>query len=73
MPLCIMEVYVFLACEDIVSSVTCLRPVRNSIDNSLLLFVQVTIRLAKDMSPRRIVGVDIDGKLIRMAWKNLHR
>jgi 7SK snRNA methylphosphate capping enzyme len=33
----------------------------------------VTIAVAKGFSPRAITGVDIDAKLIRMAWKNLHR
>lgn len=34
---------------------------------------QVTIRVARDLHPRRMVGIDIDSKLINMAWKNLHR
>lgn len=33
----------------------------------------VTIAIAQKYAPRRILGVDIDTKLVRMAWKNLHR
>ena len=29
--------------------------------------------IAKKFSPRKIVGIDIDNKLVKMAWKNLHR
>lgn len=35
--------------------------------------LQVTIRVARDMNPRRIIGMDIDSKLVGIAWKNLHR
>lgn len=34
---------------------------------------QVTIQLAKEKHPRRVLGIDIDHKLINTAWKNLHR
>ena len=33
----------------------------------------MTIKIAREMKPRKMVGVDIDSKLITMAWKNLHR
>ena len=33
----------------------------------------VTIAIAQKFSPLKITGVDIDSKLVRMAWKNLHR
>ena len=29
--------------------------------------------IARKFSPRKIVGIDIDHKLVKMAWKNLHR
>lgn len=35
--------------------------------------LQVTIKLAKDMCPRTMVGMDIDHSLVKTAWKNLHR
>lgn len=35
--------------------------------------IQVTIQLAKEKHPRKVLGIDIDQKLIKMAWKNLHR
>ena len=38
-----------------------------------LVVLQVTIRLARDMCPKKIVGIDIDPKLVNTAWKNLHR
>ena len=31
------------------------------------------MKLAKDMCPKSMVGIDIDNNLIKMAWKNLHR
>ena len=34
---------------------------------------QVTISIARDLHPRRVVGMDIDSKLVKIAWKNLHR
>lgn len=34
---------------------------------------QITITIAQQLSPRKITGIDIDTKLIRIAWKNLHR
>lgn len=34
---------------------------------------QVTVRIAKELEPRRIVGIDIDGSLVKTAWKVLHR
>lgn len=35
--------------------------------------MQVTTRIARDFSPRKIVGMDIDTKLVKIAWKNLYR
>ena len=35
--------------------------------------MQVTIQLAKEKHPRKVLGIDIDQKLIKTAWKNLHR
>lgn len=35
--------------------------------------IQVTIQLAKEKHPRKVLGIDIDQKLIQTAWKNLHR
>lgn len=34
---------------------------------------QVTVRIAKELEPRRIVGIDIDDSLVRTAWKVLYR
>lgn len=34
---------------------------------------QVTVRIAKELEPKRIVGIDIDGSLVKTAWKVLHR
>lgn len=34
---------------------------------------QVTIALARDFNARRVVGLDIDGKLVATARKNIHR
>ena len=31
------------------------------------------MRIARDFSPRTIVGIDIDPKLVKIAWKNLYR
>lgn len=31
------------------------------------------MKLAKEMCPRKMVGIDIDPKLVNIAWKNLHR
>jgi tRNA G10 N-methylase Trm11 len=31
------------------------------------------VSIARNFSPRKIVGIDIDQKLVKMAWKNLHR
>lgn len=33
----------------------------------------LTLAIAREYSPKSITGVDIDGKLVRIAWKNLHR
>ena len=35
--------------------------------------LQVTIALARDFNARRVVGLDIDGKLVATARKNIHR
>ena len=37
------------------------------------LFFQITLAIAQQFSPRRIVGVDIDHRLVRIANKNLFR
>ncbi|XP_064382300.1 probable RNA methyltransferase Y17G7B.18 isoform X1 [Halichondria panicea] len=34
---------------------------------------QITIKIAQIFKPRKIVGIDIDHKLVQMAWKNLQR
>lgn len=34
---------------------------------------QVTIAIGEKFSPLKITGIDIDTKLVRMAWKNLNR
>ena len=34
---------------------------------------QVTLAIAHEFAPTKITGIDIDGKLVRIAWKNLHR
>ena len=34
---------------------------------------QVTVRIAKEFEPRRIVGIDIDDSLVQTAWKVLYR
>lgn len=33
----------------------------------------LTIKIGRNFHPKKIVGIDIDPKLIQMAWKNLHR
>ena len=38
-----------------------------------MFVAQVTIRIARDFAPKKITGVDIDGKLVTIAWKVLHR
>lgn len=38
-----------------------------------LLHLQLTLSIAKHYAPRRVVGLDIDTRLIRIAWRNLHR
>ena len=38
-----------------------------------VMWLQVTVSIAKNFSPKMIVGIDIDQKLVKMAWKNLHR
>ena len=34
---------------------------------------QVTLAVAREFAPARITGIDIDSKLVRIAWKNLQR
>lgn len=33
----------------------------------------LTVAIAKNFAPCRITGIEIDSKLVRVAWKNLHR
>ena len=33
----------------------------------------MTLKIAQDFSPRKIIGMDIDSKLVKIAWRNLYR